>query len=247
MKIPERASVIKQKRTWLIVAVVLVVIIAGVAILSDLRYANVSKSLNNDYRRAKQSAQAIVPDSKAGREDRLKAVNELSIQVTVKCQGEWWNAWYGVLIPSAQERVKDCMAKTIKLRAISQAANRLQEYLKDDDKVSKTLEVLKIATGSNDWQKTALASAESTRRDLEKIAVTKDNKVLLATSKEKVSAIIAKWNALNTAASKQDKTAYLQAQTELAGSYADLGAISDVSDAQVEKLVGALYAKSSML
>ena len=72
------------------------------------------------------------------------------------------------------------------------------------------------------------------------IQVTAPVQPVLDASKERVSAIVKAWSTLQDAAAKKDKPAYLAAETTLKQTYADLGAISDVSDTQVNAEVAKL-------
>jgi len=242
MKIHVSKSAINQKRTWIIVcAIVIIAALIGIWTASSLRHAKIITEVDQAYAEAKATAKAVSTSSKASRDNRLKAINKLSkAQTIVTCSGEWWSGWYDTLLPTAKAEVDDCIAKLKKLNAVSRVAARANVYLDDDAKVAKTLAVMKVATGSGNRQKTALSSVESALRDIEAMAVTGDNKVLIVASKEKLTVIITAWNALNEASSKEDKMAYQKAEGQLAQAYADLGAISDASDTQVKKLIVAL-------
>ena len=249
MKIHTPTSFIKRKQTWLIIALaVILAAFVGLWVVAGLQHAAIAKNVDKEYSDAKAAAKLIAKDSSASRDKRLVAIKTLSTPREIQnCEGEWWNVWYGMVLPSAKQGVKDCETKAKHLLATAMAASRVNEYLEADVKVTKTLAVLKPATGSDTWQKTALSSAQSALRDIEAMAVTKDSKALLVVSKDKVLAITKAWGSLNEASSKEDKTAYLDAQSKLIQSYADLGAISDVSDKQVEELVGALQVEASKL
>lgn len=247
MKMHSPTPILKQKRTWIVAGVVIAVALTGLWVAASMQQAaSVKAQVDEDYEQARAAGRVVLADNTTSQSERLAAVETLSNISAKSCGGEWWSSWQQAL-PSVQAATKDCEAKVKRVQAVSKAANELKNYVNDDTKVAKTFEVLKTSAGSGDWQKVALSSAESARRDIEAMAVTKDNKKLLVTSKDKLVAIIAAWTALNDASSKEDKDAYLKAQDELSQAYADLGAISDVSDAQIVILVAPLEAAIAKL
>jgi hypothetical protein len=249
MQIHSSKSFFKQKRSWLIAAVIVITLVGVVWVAASVSAHNEAmKAVKQRADVAKDAAKHIAPDSKADNSERLAAIKTLStLKPTKVCRGEWWNSWYGTVLPAAKKSVQNCTELSKRIANVSNSASRLDAYLESDTKIARTLAIIKVANGSNEWQKTAASSAESAQRDLDAITSTKDTELLLATSKERVEAIINGWSALNTASAAQDKDAYLKAEDELVQSYANLGAISDISDERVRELVAALQIATNTL
>lgn len=251
MKISDKKSLFKQKRTWIIVGAVVAVCIilftlAWVAAAN--RQAGAAAQIQKWYDTAKATAKVVSSDSQASRDERLSAIKSLTVtQDDSICKSVWWGAWRDEFWPPAKAEVDECVANAALLNKVAESASVLETYLADDTKVAKTLAIIKIAKGSGDWQKTAASSVESALRDIEAMAANRNNKKLLDASKEKLEAISTKWVALGQASSKEDREAYLKAEGELAQAYADLGVIGDISDEQVKKLIEELQANTDKL
>ena len=248
MKMHSSKPIFKQKRIWLAVGVVVfIAAIVGMWILAGMQLNAVNEQVDAAYSEAKVTSQSVLAGSKVSQQKRLAAVEQLAGTTTPEdCGGEWWSAWY-LALPAAKKTAQQCMAKVERLRLVAQAATELKMYLDDDLKVAKTLTTLKMSTGSDTWQKTAQGSAETVLRELENMSETKSNQELLTVSKDKTKLVIDGWVVFNEASSKEDKAAYLDAESKLSQAYANLGVISDVSDKQVIKLVGSVQASISKL
>ena len=154
MKIRSATSFMKQRRTWLIAIATVLVALLVLGIASGIRHAQIISRVDSTYSDVKTQATFVSTISKASRAKRLTAIKNLSkVQVVDSCKGEWWNAWYAAVLPAAKTEADDCMAALKKIHAVSAAATNLDRYLTDDNKVAKTLAVLKEAKGSVEGKK----------------------------------------------------------------------------------------------
>ncbi len=243
---------LRSKRVWIGLCVALVfalVIGAIVAVKHD--HEQRTAAVTAQYAAAKKLATTATSSSESlSRIERLTALSNLantSVPAVEKCEGDWWSTRYANVLPSAGEDRVACKRQLEQLRSVAKIATQFNVYLIDDQKVAAAIKVITPTTAKDDWQTAALSSADSALRDVEAIAVTEDNKKVIAAATSVLNEIISAWAALNTADKKEDKSAYIAAKTALEDAYAGIGAVSDASDEQVVQLAARFNAQAQKL
>lgn len=179
---------------------------------------------------------------------RLSAINSLSkLPTKGMCHGDWWNEWQQAVIASIKSDADRCRQQERKVQNTVRAAQAIQDYSTADTGIAKQLAALKVDTTAPDWPLKAKAAAIRAAQAINSIRAISTAEPVQKSAKEHVAAILAAWDALNAASSKQDKDAYLAAEAQLKQAYADLAAISDVSDAQLATLLARLQTASKAL
>lgn len=248
MKLRNNAPWFKRKITWIISGIVAacVVLVVGVWTVASSRNEEIINRVNQHYAESTSTA-ASLTGRDLNREQRRAALSKLSSQPKLVCEGAWWSKWQQSIIPSAQAAAKKCQTKVRRLTDVERVATRLHSYLAAERKIAEQLKQLAINSKSKNWQKEAAASATEVNQSLKAMSVTEDSKDLLAATQKRTATIVSAWGVFNQASNKKDKDAYLKAKERLEQSYVDLGAISDMSDEQIEKMTKSLYLATSKL
>jgi hypothetical protein len=198
--------------------------------------------------RAKQVKTLVADVFKGSHKDQQVAINSIArLEQSGTCHGNWWNDWQQSVVPTIRNAADRCRTKERSILKAIQAANGMKRYVTDEQKIIKQISSLSVDASAKDWPTKAKTSAQAAAKALDGIRVVSSAQPVQKVAKAHIEAIISAWNSLNTASSKQDKTAYLAAETQLKQAYADLAAISDVSDTQVLKLLSGLSAAVSSL
>jgi predicted negative regulator of RcsB-dependent stress response len=237
---------VKTHRTLLISIIIALVLLAVWAWFAGNARQQTSFRRTDD--RAKQVKTLTKDAYKGDRKDRLTAINSIAhLQQSGTCHGDWWNDWQQSVLPTIKNAAERCRTKERSIVKAIQAANGLQRYTADEQKISKQIGTLSVDVAAKDWPTKAKTAAQTAVKALDGIRIGSSAQPVQKAAKARIEVIISGWNSLNTASSKQDKTAYLAAETQLKQAYADLAAISDVSDTQVLKQFGGLSAAASTL
>lgn len=250
-----RAKIVKRllsKRVWIGLSITLVLILViGVAVVAKHDHEQVTVAVAEQYADAKKLASTVISANESlSRADRLTALSNLadiSMLTAQRCEGDWRSGWYANVVSSAGEGRAACKRQLEQLRSMITIAARFDAYLIDDQKIAASMKVITPTAAKENWQTAALSSADSALRDIETIAVTEDNKKVIAAATRVLNEIISAWAALNTADKKEDKSAYIAAKTALEDAYAGIGAVSDASDEQVLQLAARFSAQAQKL
>lgn len=182
------------------------------------------------------------------RTSRLSAIDALAkLPTSGTCHGDWWNDWQQKVIPAIQTAAERCRKQEGALKGVIQAAAGVKQYEHDEAGITKQLAGLKVDTTAPDWPLKAKAAAARAAKAINSIRAIPTLEPVQKSAKTHVEAILTAWDALNTASSKQDKDAYLAADAQLKQAYANLAAISDVSDAQLTTVLKRLKTAATAL
>ncbi len=230
-----------NKRRWIPGAIVVSVllIIVGMSVEGAVRQQRVLEQSTEQLTRVQEQLNKLQAKNTT-RDERLKILATLAReQQGINCDGGRWNAWLQQ-ISSIKQKATECQATTKKTNRSITAVQALQTYLSDEKKILQQLLELRIDASRDNWQTEALKDAQEVEAALEKLSVVKETEPVLKASQQQTGKIIAAWQEFQTANQKQDKAAYIQAESTLRQTYAGIQAIADTSDAELTELVSKL-------
>jgi len=182
------------------------------------------------------------------RAERVAAIGSLArLEQKDICHADWWNDWQQSVVPTVKTEAERCRTKEKNLSKVIRAADAIQQHLAAEIKVTTQLNALTIDSSVKDWPTKAKTAAEGAVKVLDGIRVVSSVEPVKTAAKTRIEAIVAGWTSLNAASGKQDKDAYLTAEAQLKQAYANLAAIADISDAELQKLLGVLMSTSKAL
>lgn len=248
MKHLKEKKLFKQKRTWVVIAMVAVLVgLITVVMAGYARQQTIFGTSNERHQNAK-SLVATVFNGRSTQGQRLAAIARLTeIESGDNCKGDWWNGWQQSLLPSMKDMAVRCEKQQQAIQKVVMAARQTQDFLQYDKAVAQQMAALAIDTTKQNWPLAALKSAQEARISVKGTRTPKGGEASQRVTLGCLDAIISSWNALNAASAKQDKTAYLNAEAELKQAYANLGATADASDAGISSILDLLKKEASKL
>ena len=226
----------------LVMAVVLLG--AGAVVAGNLRQ-QASFTRTEDRAASIKTVAKAAFNTKSSNKQRIDAIGGLAaLKSDDTCHGDWWNDWQQGLLGSTSKAATRCRATEADIKSVSMAAEEVLAYVRDDAEVAAQVASLRIDTADEAWPQTALKAAQRAKEKLDGMRTGKNGEPVLKETEARLNAIISAWHALTAADAKKDKTAYLTAETALKDTYSALGAITDVSDAQLTKVMGEFAASA---
>ena len=240
-------KVLMSKKLWIFIAATGLLITAlSVYLLGNARQQASFDTASTRYDRMQTLSKAtFAPDGKAA--NRVEAISELAqLQAANSCKADWWNDWQQSL-PRTEPKAQECRKRETQIARIALLAQNVQQYIASETVITKQIATLRIDSKAKNWQQTALGNATSALKIIDDTEPVESAEALKKASNECITNIIKAWNALNQASTKQDKTAYLTAETNLKQAYVNLGAITDVADVSLGAVVTPLKTATSKL
>lgn len=236
----------RLNKKWILIAAVGVAVLAAVIYVwaSASAWGKLGSSVADAEKNHQKQALVLRSDKSSSQDVRL-ALDEINkSNFEELCKTSWWYDWQKVVSSSANEQVDECEDSKTQILETKQATQALADFIQQDIELADILDTVNPgskALADKTWVSVQkeVSSAQERLKSIVEIRGSQ-HKVVDEKALQVLSQIDEAWTKLVSADKAEKKKDYLSAIDNLDARYQQLGSITELSEAELDKLIASL-------